>query len=64
AIVDLCQLINYKDIEGFYNAQCAMHNAQFEMQNTEILKTVFKNGNIIREQSLKEIRDRLNYNNF
>lgn len=37
AIVDLCQLINYKDIEGFYNAQCAMHNAQFEMQNTEIL---------------------------
>ena len=33
AIVDLCQLINYKDIEGFYNAQCAMHNSQFETQN-------------------------------
>ena len=37
AVVDLCQLINYKDIEGFYNAQCAMHNAQFEMQNTASL---------------------------
>lgn len=37
ALVDLCQLINYKDIEGFYNAQCAMHNAQFEMQNTASL---------------------------
>ena len=37
AVVDLCQLINYKDIEGFYNAQCAMHDAQFEMQNTASL---------------------------
>ncbi len=37
AVVDLCQLINYKDIEDFYNAQCAMHNAQFEMQNTAFL---------------------------
>ena len=33
AVVDLCQLINYKDVEGFYNAQCTMHNAQFETQN-------------------------------
>ena len=33
AVVDLCQLINYKDIEGFVNAQCTMHNAQFETQN-------------------------------
>lgn len=33
ALIDLCQLINYKDIEGFVNAQCTMHNAQFETQN-------------------------------
>ena len=33
AVVDLCQLINYKDVEGFYNAQCTMHNVQFETQN-------------------------------
>ena len=33
AVVDLCQLINYKDVEGFYNAQFTIHNSQFEMQN-------------------------------
>ena len=33
AVVDLCQLINYKDVEEFYNAQCTMHNVQFETQN-------------------------------
>ena len=33
AVVDLCQLINYKDVEGFYNAQFTIHNSQFETQN-------------------------------
>ena len=37
AVVDLCQLINYKDVEAFYNAQCTMHNEQFAMQNTASL---------------------------
>ena len=46
AVIDLCQLINYKDVEGFYNAQCTtkglepwrkIHNAQFETQNIEFL---------------------------
>ena len=37
AVVDLCQLINYKDVEGFYNAQFTIHNSQFEMQNIAYL---------------------------
>ena len=35
-----------------------------ESLESNLLQTVFKDGNMIKEQSLKEIRNKLNNNNF
>lgn len=54
----------FKDEKGKLQYRDELNWQQACAEEGNLLKTVFKNGNIIREQSLKEIRDRLNYNNF